>query len=242
MHFFYLHGFASSPASGKARYCRERLAELGQSLESPDFNQPDFGSLTVTRMLDQLDAAIDARPPGPVTLIGSSLGGFVALHAASRRRSWRGRGRPVTRLILLAPALDFCADWHTDGIVDEWRRVGHREVFHYAYDRPMNIGFELYEDARRYRSAAVELDIPTLVFQGRRDEVVAPAGAIEFAEVRPNVTLRLLDDDHQLQGHLQEIWEESASFLGLGRDQGSGIGDQGHHACPAEAATSQTKP
>jgi pimeloyl-ACP methyl ester carboxylesterase len=180
MHFFYLHGFASSPASGKARYCRERLAELGQSLESPDFNLPDFGSLTVTRMLDQLDAAIDARPPGPVTLIGSSLGGFVALHAASRRRSWRGRGRPVTRLILLAPALDFCADWHTDGIVDEWRRVGHREVFHYAYDRPMNIGFELYEDARRYRSAAVELDIPTLVFQGRRDEVVAPAGAIEF--------------------------------------------------------------
>ncbi len=75
MHFFYLHGFASSPDSGKARFFRDRLAERGIALAAPDFNGPDFDSLTVTRMLGQLDAAIDRAPAGPVALIGSSLEG-----------------------------------------------------------------------------------------------------------------------------------------------------------------------
>ena len=217
MHFFYLHGFASSPASGKARVYRDRLAERGLPLEMPDFNLPEFGSLTVTRMLDQLDALIDARPAGPVTLIGSSLGGFAAWHAADRRNRVPGQPRPVTRLVLLAPALGFAADRRFDPIVEEWRRNGRREVFHYAYGRPMDIGFALYDDARRYDSSRVRLDVPVLIFQGRRDDVVPPSTAVEFAECRPNVRLRLLDDDHQLQAHLPEIWQESADFLGLGR-------------------------
>lgn len=218
MQFFYLHGFASSPASGKARFFREHLAEKGFGLDCPDFNVPDFPSLTVTRMLDQLDAAIDARPPGPVALIGSSLGGFVAVHAASRRKPAAGQARPVTRLVLLAPALDFGLDDRLDPVVREWRRDGRRQVFHYAYGRPMEIGFELYEDARGHDAASVSLDIPILIFQGKRDDVVRPQVAIAFANRRPNVTLRLLDDDHLLQAHLPDIWDETEKFLGLGRE------------------------
>ena len=54
-----------------------------------------------------------------------------------------------------------------------------------------------------------------LVFQGTRDTVVRPASVQAWAASRHNVTLRMLDDDHQLQGHLDEIWRESAEFLDL---------------------------
>jgi uncharacterized protein len=217
MRLFYLHGFASSPVSGKARFYRDRLSERGLALETPDFNLPDFQSLTVTRMLDQLDALIDADPAGSVVLIGSSLGGFVAWHAADRRNRVAGQPRPVTHLVLLAPALDFAAERSADSVADEWQRNGRREVFHHAYGRPMDIGYALYENARRYDSAQVNVDIPVLVFQGRHDVVVPASTVIAFAQDRPNVRIRLLDDDHQLQAHLPEIWRESADFLGLGK-------------------------
>jgi uncharacterized protein len=73
VHLFYLHGFASSPESGKAEYLRARLAPLGIPLHAPNFNEPDFSSLTVSRMLEQVSAAVAALPPGPVGLIASSL-------------------------------------------------------------------------------------------------------------------------------------------------------------------------
>jgi uncharacterized protein len=217
MHVLYLHGFASSPQSGKARYFQERLREHGLDVECPDLNLPEFESLTVTRMLDQVDAAIEAHPAGPVTLFGSSLGGFVAWHAAARRRPGPGQPRPVTALVLLAPALEFGMDERFDAVADDWRRVGHREVFHYALGRSMRIGFGLYQDAARYDASAEVLDIPILLFQGSRDEIVPPAAASAFAARMPNIRLRLLDDDHQLQGNLPRMWEECAEFLGLHR-------------------------
>jgi len=218
MHFFYLHGFASSPRSGKAMFFRDRLAARGWPLDCLDLNLPDFASLTVSRMIGQLDSAIERRPPGPVVLIGSSLGGFAALHAAARRHDRPGSDRPVIRLILLAPALDFASDRDTQfdaAELDEWRLRGEREVEHYGFGRKEKIGFGLYTDGRRYDSTSVRLDVPILLLQGSRDDVVSPAAAVEFAATRPGVTLRMLDDDHQLQGHREELWKESAAFLGL---------------------------
>ena len=69
----YLHGFASSSRSTKAVFLGERLAAYGATLRAPDFNQPDFSTLTVTRMLQQTAAARAELPPGPAALIGSSL-------------------------------------------------------------------------------------------------------------------------------------------------------------------------
>ncbi|MEM1426436.1 MAG: YqiA/YcfP family alpha/beta fold hydrolase, partial [Cyanobacteria bacterium P01_H01_bin.130] len=54
MRYFYLHGFASSPKSRKAQHLSDRLTEHGLTLEIPDFNQPDFSTLTLTRQLDQM--------------------------------------------------------------------------------------------------------------------------------------------------------------------------------------------
>jgi len=53
------------------------------------------------------------------------------------------------------------------------------------------------------------------VFQGVRDSVVNPERVTAWAAARPNVSLRTLDDDHQLQAHMDQIWLESARFLGL---------------------------
>jgi predicted esterase YcpF (UPF0227 family) len=57
----YLHGFASSPASSKATRFGQELAALGVPCTCPDLNEPDFSTLTVTRMLEQTRAAL-TRP------------------------------------------------------------------------------------------------------------------------------------------------------------------------------------
>ncbi|HEY3380240.1 MAG TPA: YqiA/YcfP family alpha/beta fold hydrolase [Vicinamibacterales bacterium] len=219
MELLYLHGFASSPDSGKARYLADRLGPFGCRLHVPDLNEPDFSTLTVTRMLDDVDRTIAAIPAGPVMLIGSSLGGFVALHAAARRAAVTG-AHPIAGLILLAPAVDFASSREshlTPADIDDWRRTNRRDVFHHAYGRTVPVRFALYADGHGYDAFGVRVDVPMLVFQGIRDTIVRPESVIEFAASRPNVTLRLLDDDHQLQNHLDEVWRESAAFLGLDR-------------------------
>jgi hypothetical protein len=37
----------------------------------------------------------------------------------------------------------------------------------------------------------------------------------QYAATRPGVTLRLLDDDHQLIASLPRMWDETAAFLEL---------------------------
>lgn len=207
----YLHGFASSAGSTKAKFFRERLAADGVTLHCPDFNEPSFATLTITRMLDQVDASIASLAPGPLAVIGSSLGAFVAVHAAARNPE------RIARLVLLAPALDFSrTGLHLeDDALRRWQASDRLDVFHYGMNRIEPLRFAFYQDAACYDAFAAPLDIPVLVFQGMRDATVDPRVAQEFASTRPNVTLRLLDDDHQLIGSLDAIWREMRGFLGL---------------------------
>lgn len=226
MHVFYLHGFASSARSSKARFFSERLASLGLPLHLPDFNEPDFFTLTVTRMLDQVDEAIAALPAGPVVMIGSSLGAFVAWHSAARRAARVGEGggaggdrsHPVEKLVLLAPALDFGKNRMKElgeaGLA-KWKATNRLEFFHYGYGEPRDVHYELYEDARRYDSTRVNVDAPALVFHGRRDALVDPVMVEQFCAERPTMTLHMLDDEHQLLAHLDFLWRETAAFLNL---------------------------
>jgi uncharacterized protein len=212
MNVLYLHGFASSPQSSKATFLKQRFAERGISMETPDLNLPDFSTLTVTRMLEQVNTALDRLPTGPVVLAGSSLGGFVAVHTAARR------GDRVQSLILLAPALDFGPATLTgigpQGLsLAEWKREGTLPVFHYAYGRKMPIHYALYEDAARYDATIVDLQMPILVCQGRQDDSVDPDSVERWSKRRPNVELHMLDDDHQLSRSLDYIWENVATFL-----------------------------
>jgi hypothetical protein len=224
-HVLYLHGFASSPGSSKAQRFARELARAGVGFSCPDFNLPSFDALTVTRMLDQTQKAIEASGPGPVALIGSSLGAFVALHAAARdaadARSARRGGTPagkVDRLILLAPALEFGGNRLRqlgEHGIDEWRTRGTLRVFHYALNQPADVGFALYEDAARYDAFALDVPWPTIVFQGSRDASVDPAMVARWASSRPTVDLRVVDDEHQLTASMDQIWAVSEPFLGL---------------------------
>jgi pimeloyl-ACP methyl ester carboxylesterase len=213
---FYLHGFASSPASSKATFFADRLRAGGIRVDVPDFNLPDFRTLTISRMLRQLEERISRTPPGPIVLIGSSLGGFLAVEAAARQA--HGSTRPIERLILLAPAVELeWARWTEialKGGVDAWRRNGEIEIFHYGDDAPRRLGFGFYEDARQYSAAARRLDLPMLIFQGLRDESVSPALVEAFARAQPRATLHMLEDGHQLKDSLEFMWFETSRFLG----------------------------
>src|SRR4029079_577887 len=90
----FLHGFASSGHSGKASYFAGKFRERGIEYGAPDLNLPDFSTLPITRMLEQTRALIEnmsGRSPGPVTLIGSSLGAVVGGTPAGK---WPGGVRP----------------------------------------------------------------------------------------------------------------------------------------------------
>lgn len=211
MRVVYLHGFASSSKSSKAAFFAAKLTQHGISVEAPDLNEPDFSTLTVTRMLIQAGEAI-RRGPEPIALIGSSLGGFVAVQAALQHPT------RVTQVVLLAPALDFGGNRMRElgGVgLENWKATNRLDVFHYGYGRVIPVHYELYEDARPYDSFNARITQPVQVFQGRRDDAVDPRTVEEWCRARPNVELHLLDDDHQLLGSLEFIWDEMKRFLGL---------------------------
>jgi uncharacterized protein len=209
---FYLHGFASSPGSTKIRYFSERLREQGVTLVCPDFNEPDFKTLTMTRMLDQLERQLPTAGGPPVALIGSSLGGTLAILAAARATV------RVERLVLLAPAVMFAKPGHhllPPERIDEWRRRGSLPFFHYAANEQLELDYAFYEDSLRYDAFNAVVPQPTLIFQGLRDASVDHRTVEQFANARPNVTLSLLDDDHQLIASLPRMWNDIQPFLGL---------------------------
>lgn len=213
MHVFYLHGFASSASSTKAGFFAAKLREHGLTLHTPDLNQPDFSTLTVTRMVEQVTAGIDAMPDGgKVVLIGSSLGALVAVHVGLKRPD------RVARMILLAPALEFGGNRTRqlgDRPLDQWQATGATNVFHFGYGRLMPVGYELFADACGYDCTDVVLTMPIQVFQGSGDTVVELASVERWAGARPNVELHVVADDHQLAASLDYIWAEMKRFLRL---------------------------
>jgi uncharacterized protein len=210
MAVIYLHGFASGPHSSKAAWFSERLAAHGLTMQCPDFNAPAFETLTISRMLDALGAEIH-RTGTAVALMGSSLGGTLAILAADRFRD------RVERVVLLAPAVMFAKPGHhllPPERIDEWRRKDALPFFHYADNRERLLNFAFYEDSLIHDAFGAELVQPTLVFQGIRDTSVDAVAVERFASRRPNVTLSLLEDDHQLIASLPRIWNDVAPFLG----------------------------
>ena len=207
---FYLHGFASSPKSTKVAYFTGRFREHDIALRVPDFNEPDFRTLTLSRMLDRLGAELAGGDAA--TLIGSSLGGTLAILAAARYPS------RVERLVLMAPAVMFAKPGHhllPPERIDEWRRRGALPFFHYAYDAERQLDVAFYEDSLQYDAFGAAFAQPTLVFQGLRDASVDPRTVETFAKTRRNVTLSLLDDDHQLIASLPRMWTDTRAFLGF---------------------------
>jgi uncharacterized protein len=206
MEIVYLHGFASGPTSRKAEFFRERFAERGAVLRVPQMDEGDFENLTITGQLELVERVANGNP---VTLIGSSLGGYVAALYAARHPE-------VRKLVLLAPAFYFPQRW-TERLgaatAAAWMKSGKMLVHHHSEGRLREIGYQLLEDGARYELAP-DVRQPTLIFHGIKDEVVPAAYSREFAEAHPgNVRLTLLNSGHELTDVLETIWTGTERFL-----------------------------
>jgi uncharacterized protein len=201
----YLHGFASGPGSNKARFFRERLERGGGTVQVPDLAAGDFEHLTITGQLALLREQVGK---GPVDLIGSSMGGYLAALFAARHSA-------VRRVVLLAPAFGFAHGWAEqlgEEKVDQWRRTGWMEVFHYAYGEPRRLSYALLEDAAQYEDYP-DFHQPARIFHGSHDDVVPPEHSAEFAAAHPNACLEVLDSGHELLNVLDDIGPKVDRFL-----------------------------
>jgi predicted esterase YcpF (UPF0227 family) len=208
-YYIYLHGFASSPQSSKARYLGDRFHASGLELVTPDLNQDDFFNLTLTRQLDQAKTMIPTDTA--VTVIGSSLGGLTAAWLAERCPQ-------VQRMVLLAPAFGFLAHWLErlgEPALQQWRETGTYPVYHYHEKQTVPLSYRFLEDAATYDETELKQAIPTLILHGQQDEVIPVQASRDYARSRPWVTLVELGSDHALANVLPEIWEATASFCGL---------------------------
>jgi hypothetical protein len=201
----YLHGFASGPRSRKAAYFRGRLAGAGVEFEAPDLAEGNFENLTISGQLRVVERAARGEP---VSLMGSSMGGYLAALYAARHPE-------VEKLVLMAPAFGFARRWAESlgqETLAEWRRTGFLSVYHYADGAQRRVGYGLIEDGLQYEDYP-DVRQPALIFHGRRDTVVPAKYSRQYVSGRPGARLVLLDSGHELTDVLDTMWEEIARFL-----------------------------
>lgn len=210
MRIIYLHGFASSPASRKAQVFASRLAEAGADVSVPALDGGDFEHLTIS---GQYAILRREAAGGPVTLIGSSMGGYLAALYAAKHAA------EVERLVLLAPAFHFHSRWPKmlgEENFAAWRETGVLSVYHYADLKERNVGWQLAEDAANW-DAEPDFKQPALIFHGNNDPVVPVQFSMSYAASHPNVELHVFDAGHELTEVIEEMWDHTARFLQLKR-------------------------
>ncbi|MFN6583193.1 YqiA/YcfP family alpha/beta fold hydrolase [Nostoc sp. DedVER01b] len=209
-YFIYLHGFASSPNSAKARDISDRFAQIQTKLKIPDLNAGDFSQLTITRQITQVVAEFPHNSV-PVTLIASSLGGLTAAHIGQKYSQ-------VQRLVLLAPAFGFLSHWLPklgDEQLQRWQKEKYLQVYHYGEGRELPLSYDFVTDATQYQEDLLQRPIPTVILHGTKDEVIPIAASRDFAQSRPWVNLVELDSDHSLGNVMEEIWQAIHLFCQL---------------------------
>jgi len=206
----FLHGFASSDRGSKANYLRERLkTSAGASFYAINFNPTpaDFEWMTPTGMIDRLRQTVLDRALEPMSLIGSSLGGLVAVNYAHRYGN-------VQRMLLLAPLLRWPSVWDSEAAMARWEEEGFMPVSHHALPGQLRLRFGFQVDGLRYSQWAPPA-APTLIIHGRDDDIVPIAGSRAYAEQYP-ARVRLLELEaagHELNDHLPTIWEQVQSLM-----------------------------
>lgn len=182
-------------------------------MEIPCLDEGDFEHLTITGQLSVIERAAGGQS---VSLMGSSMGGYLASLYAARHPE-------AAKLVLFAPAFGFARRWGealAGERMDEWRRTGSMEVFHYGSNRTRRLEYGLVEDGAQYEDYP-DFRQPALIFHGIHDDVVPARYSEEFARHHPNSHLGLMDSDHQLLNVLEEMAAKVSDFL-LGASQNSG--------------------
>ncbi|MEP0916777.1 alpha/beta fold hydrolase [Leptolyngbya sp. DQ-M1] len=208
MKYFYLHGFASSPRSTKARQLCDRFRSIHLSLEVPDLNQNDFPHLTLTRQIQQVKSLLHDEP---VTLIGSSFGGLTAAWIAEQCDQ-------IDRVVLLAPAFNYLNHWlpaFDPSDLERWRSGVPILIYHYGIGGSLPLNYDIVSDLKNYDEAQIKKPIPTLVLHGVHDEVIPIAQSRLYVKDRSWVNLIELDSDHSLVNQEAQIWQAIQEFCSL---------------------------
>ena len=212
--YMYLHGFCSGPSSQKLNFFRERFADHGIELYTPDLNLPDFTRMTITSQLEVARAAMvqaDPEASAEWVLLGSSLGAYLAAHLARENEN-------VKELVLFAPAFQFITrnrERLGAAAIAAWRERGTMDFQHYHYKEERPLSFDIVTDAERYDELDFPRDMPALLFHGLADDLVPYELSIDYVKSHPSASLVLFADDHQLIRSIEKIWSHTRIFLEL---------------------------
>lgn len=203
----FLHGFHSDMEGGKAlaleAWCRAhgrafiRFDLFGHGRSS---GQVEDG--TIGRWADDAVAVLDHLTAGPQILVGSSLGGWLALLVALRRRE------RVAGLVGIAAAPDFTEDlmWaaFTPAQRHEMLETGQVVMENcYEPDKPWAIPRRLIEDGRNHLLLRdlIQLDCPVRLIHGQKDADVPWQTALRIADCLAGADVEVVlvkDGDHRL--------------------------------------------
>uniref|UniRef100_UPI0030845956 alpha/beta hydrolase n=1 Tax=Crenalkalicoccus roseus TaxID=1485588 RepID=UPI0030845956 len=200
----FLGGFNSDMTGTKAENLSAFCAVRGQAFLRFDYSGHGasggrFAEGTIGRWAEEAALVLDALTAGPQVLVGSSMGGWIALLLALRRPV------RVAGLVGIAAAPDFTARM-AEALPPEARAALAREgVWHRpsAYGDPYPITRALLEEGRHHLllHAPVPLSVPVRLLHGQRDPDVPWELSLRIAEAitGPDVQVTLVKDgDHRL--------------------------------------------
>jgi pimeloyl-ACP methyl ester carboxylesterase len=208
---FWLGGFRSDMAGSKAEALDVWAATTGHAATRFDYSGHGrsgghFEDGTISRWLEEAEAVFDALAPGPQVVVGSSMGGWLALLLARRLRQ-RGEVQRLAGMVLIAPAVDMTKTLMSDQFdAAAWRDLAEKGSYaqpsSYS-DEPYVLTRALIEDGERhlFGNAPIETGCPVHVIQGMRDEDVPWSHATALMErlAFDDAVLTLVrDGDHRL--------------------------------------------
>ena len=208
---FWLGGFKSDMCGTKALALDEWAAEHQRACVRFDYSghgesEGDFVHGTIGHWLEESVAVFEQFCAGPQVVIGSSMGGWMALLLA-RELARRGTSRAsLAGFVLIAPAPDFTEELMWKGFSPEIRhQIATTGVWlrPSEYGDPHPITRNLIEEGRKHLllGRAIEVGCPVHILQGARDPDVPWKHAFALAHRLPadDVVLTMIQDgDHRL--------------------------------------------
>ena len=210
---FFLSGFNSDMKGTKAQALAEWAELQSRAFVRFDYSghgesEGKFTDGTIGRWLADSLAVFEACCRGPQILIGSSMGGWLALlMARALRASAQAGSAPVAGLVLIAPAVDFTEElmWKrfTPAIKRELADKGVWERPSEYSPQPYLVTRQLIEEGRNHLllGGMIETGCPVRILQGVEDPDVPWQHATELVArlASDDVVLTLVKDgDHRL--------------------------------------------
>jgi len=209
---FWLSGFNSDMQGTKALALDAWAAEQVRACVRFDYSGHGasggaFIDGTIGRWLEEIVAVFDRFCAGPQIVIGSSMGGWMALLLAREIARRRGRGHAaLAGLVLIAPAPDFTEELMWKGFSPQVRQeIETKGVWlrPSQYGEPYPITKALIEEGRNHLllGSTIEVGCPVRILQGAQDPDVPWKHAFALAHRLPSddVVLTVIQDgDHRL--------------------------------------------